>query len=153
MTFLIVVLVICLLHLSWKYILRLEPAGIFAAMWTFLIVVIICCQEFIIVRYTGLFFILTCVYAFSFGSIFSETYYRPKSLGNRQLVFNSERATILMALLFVAAFINPIYTVILHGFSPLGIFDIGTLLKMNNTISVDRYSGSEYTGDRDLPVR
>lgn len=145
MDYLIIALVIVLLLLSWKYILRLEPAGIFAAMWSFLIAVIICCQSFIIIRYTGLLFILACVFAFTFGTIFCETCYTPRQNDNRQLVFKSNRATLLMAVLFVAAFVNPVYTIVLHGFSPLGIFDIGTLLKMNNTISVDRYSGSEYT--------
>jgi oligosaccharide repeat unit polymerase len=145
MTFLIVALIIVLLWLSWKYILRLEPAGIFVAMWSILIIVILCCQEFIIVRFTGLLFILACVYSFTFGTIFCETCYRPRQDREKQLIFNSERATVLMAVLLVTAFVNPVYTIVLHGFSPMGIFDIGTLLKMNNTISVDRYSGSEYT--------
>ena len=145
MSFLIVALIAILLLLAQKYILRLEPVGIFVAMWSFLILVILCCQDFIIVRYTGLLFILACVYAFTLGVFFSETYYSPKQDKGRQLVFNSDRATILMAVLFVAAFVNPVYTIVLHGFSPMGIFDIGTLLKMNNTISIDRYSGTEYT--------
>lgn len=145
MTFLIITLIIILLLLSWKYIVRLEPAGVFAAMWIFLIMVILCCQEFIIVRYTGLLFILACIFAFIFGTIFCESYYTPKEHPDRKLHFREKKAVILMVILFFAAFINPIYTIVLHGFSPMGIFNIGTLLQMNNVISIDRYSGAEYT--------
>lgn len=145
MTVLTIALLIVLLLLSWKYILRLEPAGIFAAMWIFLIATILCCQGFVIVRYTGLLFIIACVLSFTIGTIFCETYYTAPKQAQKYLCFNKSRANWLMFFLFFAAFINPIYTVVLHGFSPLGIFNIGTLLQMNNTISIDRYSGAEYS--------
>ena len=145
MTFLVATLIIILLLLSWKYILRLEPAGVFAAMWAFFIGVILCCQDFVIIRYTGLLFILACVYSFMIGTIFCESYYTPQPHPDRKLYFREKRAVVLMAILLVAAFINPIYTIVLHGFSPMGIFNIGTLLQMNNAISIDRYYGAEYT--------
>ena len=50
-----------------------------------------------------------------------------------------------MTVLFFVAFLNPIYTIVLHGFNPKDIFNIGTLLRMNNAISIDRYSGAEYS--------
>lgn len=145
MTILILVLVILLLIMSWNYIIRLEPAGIFAAMWALLITIIIGCQGFVIIRYTGLFFILACVYSFLIGTIFVNTYYHPTPSTNINLKFNKKVANTLLVALFFAAFVNPIYTVILHGFSISSIFNIVTLLQMNNTISVDRYSGADYT--------
>ncbi len=145
MTFLIATLLIILLLLSWKYIKRLEPAGVFAAMWIILITIILCCQEFIIIRYSGLLFILVCIFSFVFGTIFCESYYTPQEHPNRKLLFNKKKAITLMEILIFAAFVNPIYTVVLHGFSPMEIFDLGTLLQMNNAISIDRYSGVERT--------
>lgn len=145
MTILILALVILLLIMSWNYIKRLEPAGIFAAMWALLITVIIGCQGFVIIRYTGLLFILACVYSFLIGTIFVNTYYHPIPSTNINLKFNKKVANTLLVALFFAAFVNPIYTVILHGFSISSIFNIVTLLQMNNTISVDRYSGADYT--------
>jgi oligosaccharide repeat unit polymerase len=61
------------------------------------------------------------------------------------LKFDKKVANILLVALFFAAFVNPIYTIILHGFSLSSLFNIVTLLQMNNTISVDRYSGADYT--------
>ena len=145
MTILILVLVVLLLVMSWNYIIRLEPAGIFAAMWALLITVIIGCQGFVIIRYTGLFFILACVYSFLTGSIFVNAYYHPTKNTNINLKFDKKVANILLVALFFAAFVNPIYTIILHGFSLSSLFNIVTLLQMNNTISVDRYSGADYT--------
>lgn len=145
MSILILALVILLLILSWNYIIRIEPAGLFAAMWALLITVIIGCQGFVIIRYTGLLFILACVYSFLIGTIFVNTYYHPIPSTNINLKFNKKVANTLLVALFFAAFVNPIYTVILHGFSISSIFNIVTLLQMNNTISVDRYSGADYT--------
>lgn len=145
MSILILALVILLLIISWNYIIRIEPAGLFAAMWALLITVIIGCQGFVIIRYTGLFFILACVYSFLIGTIFVNTYYHPIPSTNINLKFNKKVANTLLVALFFAAFVNPIYTVILHGFSISSIFNIVTLLQMNNTISVDRYSGADYT--------
>ena len=145
MSILILALVILLLIISWNYIIRIEPAGLFAAMWALLITVIIGCQGFVIIRYTGLLFILACVYSFLIGTIFVNTYYHPTPNTNINLKFNSKVANTLLVALFIAAFVNPIYTIILHGFSLSSIFNIVTLLQMNNTISVDRYSGADYT--------
>ena len=145
MSILILALVILLLIISWNYIIRIEPAGLFAAMWALLITVIIGCQGFVIIRYTGLLFILACVYSFLIGTIFVNTYYHPIPSTNINLKFNKKVANTLLVALFFAAFVNPIYTVILHGFSISSIFNIVTLLQMNNTISVDRYSGADYT--------
>jgi oligosaccharide repeat unit polymerase len=145
MSILILALVILLLIISWNYIIRIEPAGLFAAMWALLITVIIGCQGFVIIRYTGLLFILACVYSFLIGTIFVNTYYHPIPCTNINLKFNKKVANTLLVALFFAAFVNPIYTVILHGFSISSIFNIVTLLQMNNTISVDRYSGADYT--------
>lgn len=145
MTVLIILLLIGLLLLSWQYILRLEPAGVFTLMWVVLIGVILGCQAFLIVRFTGLLFIIASVYSFTIGTVFGEALYHPQPLADMTILFNRERATWLMAVLFVAAFLNPVYTVILHGFSPTDIFSLPKLLQMNNTISIDRYYGDSMT--------
>ena len=50
MTFLITTLIIILLLLSWKYIQGLEPAGMFAIVWSVMFVGILLLQEFFLKR-------------------------------------------------------------------------------------------------------
>ena len=65
MTILIIAFIIILLRLSWKYLLRLEPAGVFAGIWIALIGLVILFQNIIIVKPGGVFYILTCVLAWN----------------------------------------------------------------------------------------
>ena len=141
MTFLIIALLLILLFLSWKYIIQMEPAGVFAAMWIMLITIILCCQSFVIVRFYGLLFILACVISFTTGTIFSDTCYTVSTTHHTHLVFLPKTAKFILLSLLILAFVNPIYTLYLHGFSLKSLLSTAALLYMNNEISLDRYSG------------
>ena len=142
MTFAIIVLLIVLLLLSWKYIVRFEPAGIFAAMWVFFSGGVLLLQDIIVLRFDGILFILICITAFVLGTIFCDTVYTAKP-SNVQLTFNKQLATPLLIILLIGATVNPIYSIILHGFSLQVLLDMRELLEMNKDISADRYSGGE----------
>ena len=58
MVYLFSALIIILLLLSWKYILRLEPAGVFAALWLFMAVFTLLLQDYIDLNFEGCTFIL-----------------------------------------------------------------------------------------------
>ena len=81
MTIVILALIIALLSLSWKYILCLEPAGIFAAMWAFFAGAVMLLQNQIEQRHEGQIFVLVSVTIFVMGTIFCDTIYQPEATG------------------------------------------------------------------------
>ena len=142
MTILIIALNIALLLLSWKYILKLEPAGVFAVVWVFLVTAIMLLQNFFELRFDGILFIMGCVITFILGTIFCDATYRPQPSG-KQLTFKKEWALPVMLGLFVGAMVNPLYSIILHGFSLQALLSMQDILNMNKGISEIRYAGSE----------
>ncbi len=143
MVFLIIALLAILLLLSYDYIIRLEPAGVFSLMWGTMTITALGMQHFLNLHFTGILFIVICILLFQVGSIFSNTCYIPLSSEKKTLVFNEKRAVPILIVLFIAAFFNPIYTLSLHGFSMKSLFNMAALLYMNKEIAVERYSGSE----------
>ena len=144
MDLLIIALVGILLLLSWKYILRLEPAGVFALIWASSIPVVLLLQYYISLQLTGILFIVGGVIFFMFGTIFCDTIYLPEP-SKRQLVFRKERAFPLMLILVAGAMVNPLYSIILHGFSLEALLSMQDILNMNRQISEDRYMNGGVT--------
>lgn len=142
MTILIITLTIALLLLSRNYILKLEPAGIFAAMWVFQVTVIMLLQDFFELRFVGILFILGCMITFVLGTVFCDATYNPQPSGKR-ISFKREWAPPVMQGLFVGAMVNPLYSIILHGFSLQALLSMQDILNMNKGISEIRYAGSE----------
>ena len=142
MVYLFGILIIVILLLSWKYILRLEPAGIFAALWIFFGVSTLLLQNYIDLRFDGCVFILTGVVFFVSGTIFSDYFYRPTPSGNHTQL-KKQWVTPLLIILLIGAMVNPLYSIILHGFSLRALLDMREVLEMNKGISADRYAGSE----------
>lgn len=141
MTFLITAMLIGLLFLSWKYILRLEPAGVFAVMWVFFAAAVLLLQNQIELRFEGCIYILVCVTAFVMGTIFCDECYNPVPSGMKVALRKQWVFPVLLVLL-AGAMVNPLYSIILHGFSLRALLSMQDLLNMNREISEDRY----YTG-------
>lgn len=144
MTFIVIVLIIVLLLLSWKYILRLEPAGVFAVMWAFFAFSVTLLQNYIELRFEGGIYILLCITVFVSGTIFSDRFYNPEPSGVT-LEIKKQWVTPMLLVLIAGALVNPLYSIILHGFSLRALLNMQDLLDMNNKIAVDRYAGSEAT--------
>ena len=142
MVYLFSALTVIVLLLSWKYILRLEPAGIFAALWLFMAVFTLLLQNYIDLNFSGCVFILTGVIFFVAGTIFSDYFYRPAP-SDDQWQLRKKWVTPLLLILLVGAMVNPLYSIILHGFSLRALLDMREVLEMNKGISEDRYAGAE----------
>lgn len=142
MVYLFSILIIILLLLSWKYILRLEPAGVFAAIWVFFAVSTLLLQNYIDLNFEGCVFVLAGVIFFVAGTIFSDYFYQPTPSGY-QLQIRKKWVTPLLLILLAGAMVNPLYSIILHGFSLRALLDMREVLEMNKGISEDRYAGAE----------
>lgn len=142
MQLLIIALVVILLALSWKYIQRLEPAGVFAAIWIISIPIVLLLQDYIVLRFEGILYIVLAIISFVLGTIFCDYYYHPQPT-KVELSFQSKWAKPILIILFVGAMVNPLYSIILHGFSLQALLDMREVLEMNKGISEDRYSGVE----------
>lgn len=142
MVYLFCALIVIALLISWKYILRLEPAGIFAALWIFFAVSALLLQNYIDLRFDGCTFILAGVIFFVAGTIFSDNFFRPTP-SETKWELRKKWVTPLLIILLVGAMVNPLYSIILHGFSLRALLDMREVLEMNKGISEDRYAGAE----------
>ena len=142
MVYLFCALIVILLLLSWKYVLRLEPAGIFAAIWVFFAVSVLLLDNYIDLNYEGCTFVLAGVIFFVTGTIFSDYFYRPTP-SETQWELRKKWVTPLLLILLAGAMVNPLYSIILHGFSLRALLDMREVLEMNKGISEDRYAGAE----------
>ena len=142
MVYLFSALIIIVLLLSWRYILRLEPAGIFAALWIFFAVSALLLDNYIDLCYDGCTFVLLGVAFFVLGTIFSDYFYRPTP-SDTHWELRKKWVTPLLLILLVGAMVNPLYSIVLHGFSLRALLDMREVLEMNKGISEDRYAGAE----------
>ena len=142
MVYLFSTLTIAVLLLSWKYILRLEPAGIFAMLWIFMAVSVLLLQEYIDLNFEGCSFVMTGVLFFVAGTIFSDYFYHPTPSDTR-IVLKKQWVTPLLLILLAGAMVNPIYSIFLNGFTLRALLDMRELLEMNKEIAISRYSGNE----------
>ena len=142
MVYLFSVLTIALLLLSWKYILRLEPAGIFAALWIFMAVSVLLLQEYIDLNFEGCTFVLSGALFFVAGTIFSDYFYQPTP-SDVKIELKKKWVTPLLIVLLAGAMVNPIYSIFLNGFTLRALLDMRELLEMNKEIAISRYSGTE----------
>lgn len=142
MVYLFSTLTIAVLLLSWKYILRLEPAGIFAMLWIFMAVSVLLLQEYIDLNFEGCSFVMTGVLFFVAGTIFSDYFYHPTPSDTR-MELKKQWVTPLLLILLAGAMVNPIYSIFLNGFTLRALLDMRELLEMNKEIAISRYSGNE----------
>ena len=142
MVYLFSIFIAIVLLLSWKYILRLEPAGVFAAIWIFFGVSTLLLQNYIELNFTGCAFLMAGIIFFISGAIFSNYFYQPSHSGV-VIQLRKQWVTPLLLILLVGAMVNPLYSIILHGFSLRALLDMREVLEMNKGISEDRYAGAE----------
>ena len=142
MTFIIIAIIIALILLSKNYIARLEPAGVFAAMWILMLIAILLIQDYFVLRFDGILFLGGAVFVFLLGTYFCDTIYNPLP-SETKLEFRREWAMPFMIVLLIGAMVNPLYSIVLHGFSLRALLSMQDILNMNKGISEDRYAGSE----------
>lgn len=144
MPILIIALVSIMVLLSWKYILRLEPAGVFAAMWALSIPIVLLLQYYIVLQFYGIMYIAGGVIVFLLGTIFCDHIYNPEK-NKIKLEMRRERILPIVLVLLIGAMVNPLYSIVLHGFNLKALLSMQDLLNMNKQISEDRYSVGDIT--------
>lgn len=127
------------LRISYGFYGSFNPAKIFAFIWSVQVLMAICIfNNFLILEYKGLIFILICVMLFSFGFNIGFKSYVKKT--HRNYDIDDNFLFIIVVILFVLSFIDPIITVNLHGYNLKSLLNFDMLLNVNNQISVDRYT-------------
>ena len=140
---------LCLLVML-KYIYHdLTPGKIFSLFWIGQILLLtIGGYSFLIFKYTGILFILVCLLCFNIGPMSVQTERMVDYVEERKcnITFHEKRLLALLVLLIVLGFYNPIQTIVSHGFSLSSLLDFSSLLKVNNSLSVSRYTENTSNG-------
>ena len=130
---------------------ELSPAKIFILFWVSQILfLIIGGYGFLLFKYTGVIYILICLFFFNLGplsmnmgKISSNSCER-----NEFIYFNEGRLVSVLCLFIIVGFLSPVHTLLSHGFNLSSLLDFSSLLKINNTLAVSRYSGTLEDGNR-----
>uniref|UniRef100_UPI00257FAAFB O-antigen polymerase n=1 Tax=Prevotella sp. TaxID=59823 RepID=UPI00257FAAFB len=140
---------LCLLVML-KYIYHdLAPGKIFSLFWIGQILLLtIGGYSFLIFKYTGIIFILVCLLCFNIGPMSVQTESMADYVEERKcyISFHERRLLSLLVFLIVLGFYNPIQTIVSHGFSLSSLLDFSSLLKVNNSLSVSRYTENTSNG-------
>lgn len=121
----------------------LAPGKIFSLFWIGQILLLtIGGYSFLIFKYTGIIFILVCLLFFNIGPMSVPIKGIEDYVDARKgyIYFHEARLEIILTVCIVLGFYNPIQTIISHGFSLSSLLDFSSLLKVNNSLSVSRYT-------------
>lgn len=140
---------LCLLVML-KYIYYdLTPGKIFSLFWIGQILLLtIGGYSFLIFKYTGILFILVCLLCFNIGQMSVQKERMVDYVEEREcnITFYEKRLLTLLVFLIALGFYNPIQTIVSHGFSLSSLLDFSSLLKVNNSLSVSRYTENTSNG-------
>ena len=114
----------------------------FAAIWAFFGVFTLLLQNYIDLNFEGCSFLMAGVCLFVAGTIFNDYFYNPQPSGT-VLELRKKWVTPLLLILLVGAMVNPLYSIVLHGFSLRALLTMREVLEMNKGIAEDRYAGAE----------
>ena len=133
-----IVLFVILVYLSRHQIRRMEPAGVFALFWLFLIGASVLFSHYLMLSYFGIAYILIALIAFSVGSSLAplKASSHPKTVS----IFNDRRAFIIVCAVTIAGFIKPMYDLFSQGFNVFLMRGMEDVLAMNNEMSEQRYA-------------
>lgn len=127
-----------------KYVYHdLAPGKIFSFFWIGQILLLtIGGYSFLIFKYTGIIFILVCLLFFNLGPMSAQMERMEEYVDARYsyIIFNEKRLLTLLVVFIVLGFYNPIQTIVSHGFHLSSLLDFSSLLKVNNSLSVSRYT-------------
>jgi len=125
---------------------KFDPARYFVLLWSLQIIFIYAIFHKIF-RFEGygLVFISITVLLFSAGSLVGKVIGKNKNAGKNVLILHRKRAlNILIVLIFISLF-SVIYNVYKAGFNFKDLISFNILLKLNNTVAINRYSGQSQT--------
>lgn len=149
MLYLCIILSLICIFIARKSYKELCPGKLFTYYWAGQILLfIIGGYGYLQFKYSGILFILLCVLTFNLGANLFNSRKKNKTLilKKSRICFNDRKLLQIVVISNLLGFISPIYDLISHGFDLSGLFDLSTVLEMNNGMSVERYSGEEKTG-------
>lgn len=121
------------------------PEVIFPYFWIGqILVLIVGGYEYLIFKYTGMIFILLCLFFYILGPYAIRMGRSNSSYLKRNgiIVYNEKRLLFSVLVLIILGFLKPLNTLLSHGFSLASLLDFSTLLRVNNTLATSRYSGT-----------
>lgn len=128
---------------------ELCPGRLFTYFWSGqILLLIIGGYGYLLFKYSGILFILLCIVTFNLGaSLIKKNKISTAKIQLKSAIrFNVRKLLRLVLTFALLGFISPIYDLMSHGFDLSGLFDLTSVLEMNNGMSVDRYSGDENSG-------
>ena len=123
---------------------ELCPGMIFTMFWVWQILfLIIGGYGFLLFKYTGVIYILICLFFFNLGPLSMASSKASFVMSERceMINFDEKRLVLVLSILIVLGFWKPMHTLLSHGFHLSNLLDFSSLLKINNTLAVSRYSG------------
>ena len=119
---------------------KFAPAHVFTLYWCGFIFVTLLCSSFLILKLSGIIYILIAVIAFSLGSL-AVSRMRLKSDHRIRVVPMSQTGMRRFLLILTGlAFIGPLISLMKNGFSLSNILNLDDLMDMNHEMAEDRYA-------------
>lgn len=142
-------LVVILIYLTEYAYAMVCPNKIFSYFWGIqILVLLIGGYGFLLFKYTGVIFILICLLCFNLAPLVMRgkiSYKEFVEIENYIYVDNRKLLYVLIVFTLLG-FYNPIQMIITHGFNLSSLLDFATLLKVNNSLSVSRYTEHNSAG-------
>lgn len=133
---------ILLVCFALQYRSRCSPAKWFLVVWGVQILFAACMSKYMIIEFSGLFFILIgCIFVFTgalSGDVYNQYFRHRNRISNKRLL--TKRAIRILYVLICLAFINPLNTLYNNGFDIYVFMSMDDLLETNNSIAIARYS-------------
>ena len=117
-----------------------NPAKLFTYYWVVQILFITLFYRFFIFQYSGIYFILIAIGLFCIGSIGGKSIDISSLKKHSYAGCNENIICKLLIVLIICAAINPLLSVYRLGFNLSSLLNFNTLLVVNNTASIDRYT-------------
>lgn len=146
-----VVLAVILIVMSNYVYKELCPGKIFVLFWAFQILfLLVGGYGFLLFNYKGILFILICLFFFNIGPL--SMYMGKTCLGECErdgyISYDEKKIITIVIFCTVLGFAKSINVLISHGFHLSSLLDFSSLLKINNSLAVSRYSGTLNDGNR-----
>lgn len=136
--------VVCLI-IAYKGFKELCPAKIFMYFWSIQILVMtILGHDYLIFKYSGIFFIICCLFFICLGATLAGgNYIKTTTVKRCGKVFwiDEKKIVKIILLLTIIGFIDPVQAILSQGFSLTNLLNFSSLLEINNNLSLNRYEG------------
>lgn len=141
-----IILSLCLIWFARKRLRPFSPASVFTLFWVFQILFIaIGGANYLLFKYTGILYILLCLYIFDLGYS-TRLAFIDSIINKNKRVFYNQNAKRVYFFVLLMSFIAFFYNIYSHGFGRQNLVDLNSFMEFSNQSSVERYSGDDESG-------